>query len=419
MNAKTLTKLALAGTLLVGLLLLQACSDDHHSHDHANGHDVAHDEELPKGPRGGKLFEQDGFAVELVLYETGVPPEYHAYVYRQGQALAPDTVELEVTLTRLDGEVNRFAFKPLGDFLRGQGVVTEPHSFDVAIAAQHAGNRYHWSFSSYEGRTAIPEALAREAGIKTELAGPASITETVRLTGRVQIDPTRLAQVRARFPGLVQGVETRLGAQVTAGMVLARVQSNESLQTYAVQAPLNGTVLRLDAQPGMVTGDAPLFVIADLSQVWIELDVFSRDLDRITVGQPVNVETVVGTRYPGRIDWIAPLAAHGSQSVPARVVLENPDGQLRPGLFVRTHVTVAEHAVDLAVRQSALQRFRDFQVVYALVGDTYEVRMLELGRSNQEWIEVLDGLKPGTEYVVDNSYLIKADIEKSGASHDH
>ena len=75
--------------------------------------------------------------------------------------------------------------------------------------------------------------------------------------------------------------------------------------------------------------------------------------------------------------------------------------------------------VPLAVRASALQRFRDFTVVFARVGDTYEVRMLELGRSDGAYVEVLGGLKPGTEYVTAQSYLIKADIEKSGASHDH
>ena len=86
---------------------------------------------------------------------------------------------------------------------------------------------------------------------------------------------------------------------------------------------------------------------------------------------------------------------------------------------MRGHVTVAEHKVELAVKQSAIQAFRDFRVVYAKFGDTYEVRMLELGRRNKEWVEVLGGVDPGTEYVTANSYLIKADIEKSGASHDH
>ncbi len=73
----------------------------------------------------------------------------------------------------------------------------------------------------------------------------------------------------------------------------------------------------------------------------------------------------------------------------------------------------------LAVRTRALQPFRDFTVVYAKVGDTYEVRMLDLGRRTEEWTEVLGGIEPGTTYVVDGAFLIRADIEKSGASHDH
>ena len=103
----------------------------------------------------------------------------------------------------------------------------------------------------------------------------------------------------------------------------------------------------------------------------------------------------------------------------ARVVLDNGDGVWTPGQFVEARVTIAETPVALAVPQSALQQFRDFTVVFAQVDDTYEVRMLELGRRDGEWVEVLGGLAPGTRYVTQNSYLIKADIEKSGASHDH
>ncbi|MFP5506456.1 MAG: efflux RND transporter periplasmic adaptor subunit [Gammaproteobacteria bacterium] len=395
----------------------RAAGGDPHGHDD-HGHDD-HAAEIPKGPHGGKLFQQDGFALELALYETGVPPEFHVYATQDGAPLAPDAVEVEVELTRVDGQVDRFAFKPLGDYLRGEGVVAEPHSFDVRIRAGHAGQAYEWFFSSYEGRTQIPAELAQEAGIEVETAGPATIAESVNLTGRVQTDPDRLAQVRARFPGIVQGIEARLGERVSKGAALARIQSNESLQTYTLTAPIDGVILKRDIQPGMATGEAPLFVIADLAQVWVELDVFARHIGQVRTGQPVTVETLEGISLEGHIDWVSPVAMHASQSVQARVVLDNADGRLRPGQFVRARVTVAEHPVELAVRQSAIQRFRDFQVVFARFGETYEVRMLDLGRQNADWAEVLGGLKPGSEYVTGNSYLIKADVEKSGASHDH
>lgn len=421
MTRNILLSLVAAGAIVSGwpMSASRAAGDDMHAHEVTDATNVSVGAEIPKGPHGGKLFEQDGFAIELALYETGVPPEFHGYAYQQGKPLAPDAVELTVELTRVDGQVDRFSFKPLEDFLRGQGVVTEPHSFDVVINARHAGKVYRWSFSGYEGRTEIPAELAQAAGIETDIAGPATITETLSLTGRVQADPERLAKVRARFPGVVKGIEARLGDRVRAGAVLARIQSNESLQTYSLQAPIDGVILRREVQPGMATGDEPLFVIADLSQVWVELDVFARHIGQVKSGQSVTVETLDGACFSGRIDWVAPLAMHASQSVQARVILDNAEGQLRPGQFVRAQITVAEHPVDLAVRQSAIQRFRDFQVVFARFGDTYEVRMLELGRQNSEWAEVLGGLKPGSEYVTGNSYLIKADIEKSGASHDH
>ncbi len=396
-----------------------AAGGDAHDHDESGHAAAAAPAEIPKGPHGGKRFEQDGFAIELAIYETGVPPEFHVYATQDGQPLAPDAVDVDVELTRVDGQVDRFTFKPLENYLRGQGVVVEPHSFDVLIKARHAGKAYQWDFASYEGRTQIPAEMAQEAGIAVATAGPATLTETLSLTGRVQADPERLAQVRARFPGVVQGNEARLGEHIRKGAVLARIQSNESLETYTLSAPIDGVILKRAVQLGMATGDEPLFVIADLSQLWVELEVFARHVGQVQTGQPVSVELLDGTRLDGRINWVAPLAMHASQSVQARVVLANAAGQLRPGQFVRAQVTVAEHPVDLAVRQSAVQRFRDFQVVFARFGETYEVRMLELGRQNGEWVEVLGGLKPGSEYVTGNSYLIKADIEKSGASHDH
>src|SRR5690606_33094764 len=114
-----------------------------------------------------------------------------------------------------------------------------------------------------------------------------------------------------------------------------------------------------------------------------------------------------------------PAADRDTQSVTARIVLDNAAELWAPGQFVEAVVTVAAAEVDLAVPLPAIQKYRDWDVVFARVGDTYEVRMVDLGRRDAERVEVLGGLAPGTEYVVANSYLVKADIEKAGASHDH
>jgi cobalt-zinc-cadmium efflux system membrane fusion protein len=218
---------------------------------------------------------------------------------------------------------------------------------------------------------------------------------------------------------VIRDVQARIGDRVQAGAALATVESNESLQRYAVTAPIAGTVTSRHAEPGEQAGDEELFELADYSSVWVELNVFARERTRVREGQVARITTEGGTEASGAIDYLAPAGERGSQSSIARVVLDNAQGGWVPGQFVEALVTVAETAVDIAVPLSALQTFRDFDVVFARVGDTYEVRMLTLGRRDAERAEVLGGLAPGTEYVTENSYLIKADIEKAGASHDH
>ncbi len=396
------------------------------SADHTAQNDAGHadhgghaEDATPKGPHGGRLLSEGPFAVEVTIHERGVPPEFRVYSYYQEQPIAPEEITLTIDLSRIDGQVDHFSFVPQSEFLHGQGKVSEPHSFDVSINAAYQGKTYYWHYENHEGRTRINEAMASASNIETGSAGPARIHETLTLTGHVQADPNRLSQVRARFPGIVQSVKKELGDAVKVGEVLATVQSNESLRTYAIKAPIAGLIVRRDIQIGEATGNDPLFIITDLSQVWAELDVFGQNLNRVQQGQTVVVETLNAQPVRGTISWISPLAAHASQSVSARVELANENLQLRPGQFVRGRVTISEHDVPLAVRLSALQTFREFDVVFARFDETYEVRMLTLGKRDDQWVEVIEGLKPGTEYVTGNSFLIKADIEKSGASHDH
>ncbi|HEY5810337.1 MAG TPA: efflux RND transporter periplasmic adaptor subunit [Povalibacter sp.] len=407
--------------IFLAAFLLAGCGKDGHEDapDHRHGHAAAGEHET--GPHGGRLLEADGFALELAIFEAGIPPEYRVWLYQDGKPLSPTAASVQVTLTRLDGTIDRFAFLPEGEVLRGQSVVHEPHSFDVSVTATLAtGESHQWQFSSYEGRTQIAAGTASSMGVEVAEAGPATLHEQLVLTGVVQADPSRISRVRARYPGVVREIGVQPFGTVAKGAVLAQVQSNESLLNYAVTAPIAGTIVEQHAQVGEATSDLPLFTIVDISRVWVELDVFQRELARINEGQRVELSDLDGKVIAnGHIGRVAPLAIHGSQSVRARVVIDNAAGQLRPGQFVSGRVTVAETQVPLAVQRTALQRFRDFEVVFAQVGDTYEVRMLELGRSDATQVEVVGGLKAGTRYVTANSYLIKADIEKSGASHDH
>lgn len=402
--------------ILIALLALPACEPGQPS-----GTEGAeeHAEEAERGPNGGRLLADGDFTLELAIFESGVEPEFHAWATEGGQALRPSDVSLVVELARLGGRVDRIEFAPQTEFLRGTRIVEEPHSFDVTVVARHGGEEHRFEYASYEGRTTIAADVARDAGIGTAAAGPGVIGDGLLLYGAIGPDTTRIREVHARFPGVIRSVARNVGDTVRVGETLATVESNESLQTYTVAAPIAGTITQRHAAPGEQTDDESLFEIADFSSVWAELDVFSRDRPRLREGLPVTVSTDNGLTATGTIAYLAPVGNRASQSLTARVVLDNADGRWTPGQFVEGRVTIATTPVDLAVPLSALQRFREFDVVFAQVGDTYEVRMLTLGRRDASFVEVLGGLAAGTTYVTENSYLIKADIEKAGASHDH
>lgn len=375
--------------------------------------------EFERGPHRGRMLRKDGFAIEVTIFETGVPPQFRLYAYQDDKPLPAAEVSASIALGRLGGITDTFRFTPEGDYLTSNATVVEPHSFDVIVTAKHRGRDYRWSYESYEGRTSMPTAIAEAAGVTIAQAGPAIIRDEVALMGQVALNADRYAAVRARFAGPVQKVQVNLGDSVRAGQVLAIVENADTLGTYPVTAPITGIVLARHTNVGDVAGSEPLFEIADLSTLWLELHAFGADAARLRPGMAVVIANATGEPVETTLSRVLPLAASTSQSVVARAVLPNPDGQWRPGMAASATVTLSSREVPLAVKLPGLQRFRDFTVVFARVKDTYEVRMLELGERDGEHVEVLGGIAPGTDYVVEQSFLIKADIEKSGASHDH
>ncbi len=408
-------------SLIVFTILVAGCSDQQGpGSGDKRGAAANEGQDFERGPHNGRLLRDGDFALEVTIFETGVPPEFRLYPYQNGQPIAPDAVDLTVELGRLGDQVDRFDFFSQGEFLRGDGVVIEPHSFEVTVIAQQSGNQSRWHYESYEGRTRIEPGVAQAMGIEVAQAVSGQIRETIELQGTVLTHPNGVTEVRGRFPGLVQSLQKAIGDSVRQGDALARVQSNESMQTYVVTAPRDGTVIARDASVGSESSDNALYVIADLSRLVADFKVYGSDLGQIAVGHTVHVSSLDGkTTIVGTIERILPTLDPNSRAATARVLLTDVGSDWRPGQFVQGLAIIAEHDVSLAVRESGLQSFRDFTVVYARFKDTYEVRMLELGRRDGEFVEVLGGLQPGTTYVTNNSYLVKADIEKSGASHDH
>ena len=410
----TLAKLAVC---LAISLPLAACGQ---SATEAKEEAEAEAADYERGPHNGRMLRDGDFALEVTIFEDGVPPEYRVYAYRDNKPLDPAGIGLAITLKRLDGEINEFRFRAENDYLRGDGQVTEPHSFDVTVVAREGGKTHRWQYDSYEGRVTIPNEAARAAGIEVETVGPAQIGETLELVGRVELDPSAKADVGAKFPGRVVSVSSNVGDRIGAGRVLARVESNESMQVYSVVAPISGVIVERRTNVGDVAGSEPLFVIADPSRTTAVFPVFPRDMEKVRAGQAVQLGLLEGNRsHASVIRDFQPAADAMTGALSARAALPNSDNFWRPGMTVRGQVTIDRRTVPLAVKTEGLQAFRDFTVVFAKVGQTYEVRMLELGRKGPLWTEVLSGIKPGQAYVTKGSYVIKADIEKAGASHDH
>jgi len=377
-------------------------------------------EEPVKGPHRGRLLTEGDFVLELSIFETGVPPEFRVWVTNEGQPVKPEDVSLTIELTRLGDVIDTIGFKPQDDFLRGDMEIYEPHSFVVTITAGYEGKTFEWQYDNFEGRTAINPEVAEAMEITTEIAGPAVLTETVRVFGRLVSPAHASRQITARFDGQIVAVHVNQGQRVQAGEPLLTIESNESLKSYAVSSPINGVVQARNANPGEQSNGRVLLSLLDTSILVAELAVFPMDRQRVNPGARVHLTVVNGgvDTIEGSVTSIEAQVGP-NQSTIVRVAVDNSAGLLAAGQFVNGLIEVANQEVPLAVKRSGLQGFRDFTVVFAKINNEYEVRMLELGREAGEWVEVLGGLAPGTEYVSGNSYIIKADIEKSGASHDH
>lgn len=265
--------------------------------------------------------------------------------------------------------------------------------------------------------TKISAQDAAEAGVRVSPAGPGEISDAHEVQGLVTPVDGAIARVMARFPGPVRALRVNVGDHVRAGQPLATIESNLSLTTYTVTAPISGVVLSRDAAVGTVAGEGTaLYEIANLSDLWVDLHVFGRDAQHLRVGSPVVVTRMSDSvTAESQIERILPSTATASQSTVARARLRNLDGLWRPGSAVKARVIVDRARANLAVPLSALQTSGDDEVVYVQTGETYHTRPVKTGRRDADTVEIVAGLKAGERVVVQQSYLIKADMEKSTA----
>lgn len=203
-----------------------------------------------------------------------------------------------------------------------------------------------------------------------------------------------------------------------------RPQSH-TIATFPILSPFNGTVVEKHIALGEMTEPATmLFAIADLSVLWIILDIYEKDLPRIRPGQEVGVavRSCPEVEFRGKITYISDVVEEKTRTVKVRVEIDNPERKLKPGMFATAKIsTTPEDAVErLVVPHTAIESYEGKQVVFVALGDyAFKLREVKVGEELDGYVEVLKGLGEGEEIVSKGAFYLKSELLKGALVHEH
>lgn len=290
----------------------------------------------------------------------------------------------------------------------------------AADSHAHRDDDGHAGDAAHANEVHVTPAQRTRYGITTAPVGPGELDLGVDLPAEVRPDGDRLAHIVPRFPGIVKEVRKNVGDRVRSRDVLATIESSESLAPYPLVTLIDGVVIEKHLTRGeAIDREKQAYVIADLSRVWVDASVFQRDLDAVRVGQAVRVSAgPEGPSALGTIAYLTPVVDVPTRTATARVVLPNPEGAWRPGIFATVRA-LQPVPVPLAIPRAAVQTL-DGQTVAFVAGEHgFTIRHVVLGRAGDTLVEVLDGLAPGEPIAVTNTFLLKAEAAKGSAEHAH
>jgi membrane fusion protein, heavy metal efflux system len=145
------------------------------------------------------LFTEEDFKVEVENFEDGIPPQFRVYV-TSTEPVRLEEVRLNIILKRLD-KVDSIGFKPSGDYLLGDKVVAEPHSFEMTVNAEWKGKYYQWQLSQLEGRAEFSPEAIQNAGLVFKKIGPGKLMTKIRLPGEVGLNEEKVVHIVPRVGG--------------------------------------------------------------------------------------------------------------------------------------------------------------------------------------------------------------------------
>jgi len=270
---------------------------------------------------------------------------------------------------------------------------------------------------SEEGHIEISLESIRKAGITMGSAKSGEIKQTINVYGKSVTEPSAISQIRARFPGIITKLKLNVGDLIKKGDIVAEVESSDSLKSYTITSPITGVVISRNANPDELANEQALFTIANYDKLWAELKLFPSQTQKVSIGQKVII-TFENTQVTSQIKHLLPSNS-GKPYIIARVPLDNSQQKLSPGLMLSGSIVTEQTQFSLVVENRAIQVVEDESVIFIQNEKGFETRKLAFGQSDGEFTQVRSGLQLGEQYALENSYLLKADLGKSGASHAH
>lgn len=230
--------------------------------------------------------------------------------------------------------------------------------------------------------------------------------------------------LRSRNAAAQSGMKLNIARQKLMALGLADneiavlAQASEGgLRRQDVRATISGRVVERKVELGAAVGrdnlETELFVIVDLSRVWVDLSVASSDLPLIKEGQPVTISARgLSETTTGKIIFVSPLVDKETRTTRVVAEIQNADRTWRPGSFVTAAIALNERSVPVVVPTTAIQKFEGRTVVFVRTRDGFEKRDVVLGQKEDQALEILSGLTPGETVAVTNTFSLKAELSK-------
>jgi cobalt-zinc-cadmium efflux system membrane fusion protein len=223
------------------------------------------------------------------------------------------------------------------------------------------------------------------------------------------------------------GIELELNRQKLHALGLSAYEiqelpeaDSERLRFYELRAPISGRIIHRHFTPGELIGpDHEVFIVADLGTVWAEINVFPEDLTYLREGQVLTISIPEGPSTSARVVYLSPIIDEETRTAKAIAEIDNSSGCWYPGTF--TCACLATHFVEypLVIPKEAVQKVDEMDVIFVETSEGFCARPIKMGHSDEQNCEVVYGLEPGERYAAKNTFLLKADLKKEEAEHEH